>query len=115
MSTSPKLVPDLAMLAADPSRVDDVPRDALPDLIAALEALRVRLWGRAMQPPPLVLPKTNGGPDRLLTPQEAADRLNVNRTWMYRHADTLPFTRRLGTKTLRFSERGLERWMESRR
>lgn len=54
-------------------------------------------------------------PDRLLTVKEAAERLGVDRRWIYRRADTLPFTRKLSPGTLRFSERALERWKEGRR
>jgi len=50
-------------------------------------------------------------PDRLLTAEDAAKRLGVSRRYIYSHADTYAFTRRLGPKTLRFSERGLERWL----
>ena len=52
--------------------------------------------------------------DHLLTVDEAAEVLAVERTWLYRHADTLPFTRKLSTGTLRFSSNGLQRWMASR-
>jgi excisionase family DNA binding protein len=54
-------------------------------------------------------------PDRLLTVAEAAERLAVDARWIYRRKDKLPFTRKIGPGTLRFSERGLERWKESRR
>jgi excisionase family DNA binding protein len=49
--------------------------------------------------------------DRLLTVSEAAKRLGVSRRYVYGHADEYPFARRLGPKTLRFSERGLEKWL----
>jgi predicted DNA-binding transcriptional regulator AlpA len=51
-------------------------------------------------------------PDRLLTAQEVADRISVTPKWLYDHFDQLPFGRRLADRTLRFSERGLERWLE---
>lgn len=54
-------------------------------------------------------------PDRLLTVDEAAERLSVDRRWVYRRVEELPFTRRLSTGTLRFSEKGIERWVKSRR
>src|SRR6266852_610371 len=50
-------------------------------------------------------------PDRLLTVSEAATRLGVSRRYVYGHANQYPFARRLGPKTLRFSERGLEKWL----
>lgn len=111
----------LATLAADPSRVQDVSRDALPGLIGEAEALRATLWARlqataAPSAPEATTPPSSNGTkaDRLLTAKEASERLGVGKRWMYRHADTLPFTRKLTEGTLRFSERGLERWKESR-
>ncbi len=53
--------------------------------------------------------------DRLLTVDEAAQQLDVKPGWLYRHADRLPFTRKLSRKMLRFSERGLRRWRATRR
>ena len=53
--------------------------------------------------------------DRLLKVSEVAERLGVSRKWVYDHADSFPFTRRLGGQTLRFSERGLERWLAQQR
>ena len=108
---------ELASLAASPELVDEVLPDRVPDLLAAVEGLRARLWARLMQPSsaPVATPATNGDPDRLLTAKEAADRLGVDRRWIYRKADALPFTRRLTPGTLRFSETGLLRWMASRR
>lgn len=50
-----------------------------------------------------------------LTIEEAAVRMGVAKTWLYRHAKQLPFTRKLGHRTLRFDARGLERWLRQRR
>jgi hypothetical protein len=47
----------------------------------------------------------------LLTPEQAAALIGVNRRWLYRRAAKLPFTRRISRKTLRFSEGGLRRWI----
>ncbi len=59
-------------------------------------------------------PASAPAPERLLTAAEAAARLGVAPRWLYRHARELPFTRRLGPKTLRFSERGLQRHLDRR-
>ena len=53
--------------------------------------------------------------DRLLTAAEVAERLNVPRRFVYDHHGKWPFTKRLDEGTLRFSERGLDRWLEHRR
>lgn len=53
--------------------------------------------------------------DVLLTGEEAASLLNVNVRWMYRHANKLPFTKRLSRRNLRFSKVGLLRWRDAKR
>ena len=53
--------------------------------------------------------------DDLLTAQHVAEIMKVTRRWVYDHADGLPFARRLSRKTLRFSRRGLDRWIRMRR
>ena len=58
---------------------------------------------------------TPASTDQFLNADEAAEILGVNARWMYRNADSLPFTRRLSPRQLRFSEKGLRRWMDSRR
>lgn len=59
-------------------------------------------------------PEVRSHEDRLLTVDEAAEVLAVERTWLYRHAEKLPFTRRLSPGTLRFSSNGLQEWLTSR-
>jgi len=112
---------ELATLAADPERVADLEPAALPGLIGELEALRARLWARLQaagatggaSPDQRATPEA----DELLTAAEAAERLGVDRRWVYRKAKAgaLPFTRKLSSGTVRFSARGLERWKEARR
>lgn len=53
-------------------------------------------------------------PERLIDVKEAATRCDVSPRWLYRNADKLPFTRRLSSGTLRFSEAGLTKWLASR-
>jgi predicted DNA-binding transcriptional regulator AlpA len=106
---------ELAALAADPERVADVVPERVPALLGELEALRAMLWARNQAPPTPALPASNGAkPDTWLKVDEAAERLAVSRRWLYTHADSLPFAKRLTGGTLRFSSRGLERWQASR-
>jgi predicted DNA-binding transcriptional regulator AlpA len=35
--------------------------------------------------------------------------------WLYRHKDKLPFVRRVGGRTVRYSEAGLEQWAAHQR
>jgi len=53
--------------------------------------------------------------DRLLSAQEAATLMSMSEDWLYRNARKLPFTRKLGPKMLRFSQRGIIKWLESRK
>ena len=116
MSTD--LIPELATLAADPDRIEDVDRSKVPELLSVVEGLRARLWGRMMEPPtpnghPLSdMEKASG--DRLLDVHEASERMGLTTKQLYRRSDSLPFTRKLGPRTLRFSEKGLEKWLSLR-
>jgi predicted DNA-binding transcriptional regulator AlpA len=107
---------ELAALAADPGRVADVEPAAIPVLIGEAEALKAALWARLQTPPAPAPTATNGkGPDKLLKAEEVAERLGLkDRRAVYRRADSWPFTRRLGDGTLRFSERGMDRWQANR-
>lgn len=111
----PALPLDLAALAADPGCVAYVAPAEAPRLYGEAQALAARLWQRLQAASvPLTPPGNASGEDRLLTVQQAAAILGTDRRWVYRHADTLPFTRRLSPRALRFSERALRRWIESR-
>jgi len=52
--------------------------------------------------------------DGLLSAKEAGRRTGMSTRWLYAHADTLPFAVRVGTKAVRFSARGIEKWVEQR-
>jgi hypothetical protein len=82
-----------------------VPREALLALLDAQE------------PAPLAIPPEVKEPagDRLLTVEEVAGRLEVAPQWVYRHAGEWDFTRRLGRRTLRFSEAGLRDYIDGPR
>jgi excisionase family DNA binding protein len=53
--------------------------------------------------------------DRLLTVEQVAERTGLSAGYVYKQAHHWEFTRKLGPKALRFSEAGLERWMNSKR
>lgn len=54
-------------------------------------------------------------PDRLLSAKEVAGRLEVSSRYVYAHRRSFPFTKELPGGAVRFSERGLTRWMERAR
>ena len=86
----------------------------LPQLAAELGralAVAIARATSAELPMPRAAPEASGP---LLTVAQAAERLGVKRSWLYRHAKTLSFTRKLGHRTLRFDARALERWASTR-
>lgn len=109
----------LATIVADLERLEALPASEVPGLLGELEAVRAALWAKLHNPviTPVAVPekKESTGPDRLLDAAEVAGRLGVSKRWVYRKAPTLPFTKKLSTGTVRFSERGLQRWQEGRR
>lgn len=111
MNRSAPAQPSLDDLLRDPGRVHELPATVAQELLGRLAGLLELLRLRLLQPPPPSGPET----DRLLTVEEAAERLGVSPRWLYRHAGRLPFARRLSRKALRFSEVGLRRWQAARR
>ena len=75
-----------------------------------MERLRASLWARLAlrinRPPP--------SDDRLLVITDAASRLGVSKDWLYRNSGRLPFTVRLSERALRYSAKGIDRWIVSR-
>ncbi len=97
--------------------VEECPPDALPDLLGelaraqAVATLRLFENGQtAKRPAPNMRPK-----GKLIDANAAAEILGTNVRWLYDRADELPFTRRLGPRTLRFDEAALRRWLDTRR
>ncbi len=97
--------------------VQEWPPDALPDLLGelaraqAVAMLRLSENGRSLErPAPDIQPK-----GELIDANAAAKILGTHVRWLYDRADELPFTRRLGPRTLRFDEAALRRWLETRR
>jgi excisionase family DNA binding protein len=104
----------LARLVTDPGAVDLLPREQVPEVVAELERLKLILEARYLTSPSPVPPSRSPAldGDELLTAEEAARRLGVSKRWLYEHASGLPFSRRLGGRTVRFSARGVEKWLE---
>ena len=116
----------LDALLADPTVVNGVSSEQAAALLGRLSIVQALLVerlatlqapGRREQAPPSspapVPPAWSE--DDLLTVDEAAAMLRVSPRWLYRHAKTLPFTRKLSPKVLRFSRAGMLRWLAPRR
>jgi excisionase family DNA binding protein len=103
-------------LLQDPQRIAQVELADVADLLGQLEIVRVQLWARLVGAnAPVVASIDVSTTDRLLTPQEAAAVLKVGVRWLYRHRKRLPFARPISGKVLRFSEMGLQKWLEHQR
>jgi predicted DNA-binding transcriptional regulator AlpA len=100
-------------LLRDPTYVTHVPLQAIPALLCQLAGLQSALLARLLtDPTPLSIQAAD--PDGLLDVTEAAQRLGTSKDWLYRHADVLPFTVRLGPRQLRFSAHGLAQYIRKR-
>jgi excisionase family DNA binding protein len=107
---------DIGRYLARPNLADGLNRDALAALLEEVKALEGRVMAR------LLLGATEGirarqedaERDCLLTAKEAAERLALTVDYLYRHAEKLPFTVRPGAGQVRFSARGIERYIQAR-
>ena len=94
----------------------EAPLEALPELSGALARISALVSLRLATEPLRDLQEAlqaGAKADRLLTVQEAAKRLGLTEDWLYRHYRGLPFTRKVGEQTLRFSESGIDRWIRN--
>ena len=105
---------DLATLLDHPERVADVPPERVPALLVQLAAVQTALAARLTSGAPSTLLANDSGGDQLLTAEEVHRQTTVSVRWLYRHANALPFTRRVGRKVL-FSSAGLAKWLSTRR
>ncbi len=110
---TPRPAPSLDALAAEPCRVLELePAEAL-ELLARLAGLqtvllsRVAVTGASGRP---AVERGNGA-DRLLAVEEAAQILGVSKDHLYRCAGDYPFTIRLSERRLRFSAKGIQRYI----
>lgn len=103
--------PTLADLLQEPQQVAEVQPESIPALLGDLERLKATLWTKLVSVPASGNGEAQGEGNQLLTVEEAAQKLKVSKDWLYRRANKLPFTVRLGPRQLRFSARGIERYV----
>lgn len=95
--------------------LNSTPLTERPALAADLARALAELFASAADAAaPKVTPRRDDPAGELLGIEEAAKRLHVSETWLYRHSRDLPFAKKLGRRTLRFDARGLENWARSR-
>jgi hypothetical protein len=108
------VTPTLADLAREPTRVAELPVEAIPALLAQLAGVQTALAAHLASCGARSTLANDGKPDQLLTIEQASDRLKISKDWLYRHASKLPFTVRPSPRQLRFSEGGIERYIRRR-
>ena len=111
---SPELDALLRALLADPSKLEALTPDEEGRLVTDLRTVLGDDQSVNPAPPPAATTPA-WSEDDLLTVGEAAAALRVSPRWLYRHAKTLPFTRKLSRKVLRFSRSGITRWLATKR
>jgi excisionase family DNA binding protein len=104
------MIYSLLDLLRDPARVASLPPQAIPPLLCQLAALQSALAARLLTES-AVSSDSQADADVLLNVTEAAERLGTSPDWLYRHAHQLPFTVRVGPRQLRFSAKGLDRYI----
>ncbi len=102
------------LIATLEEAIAEVSLQEAPRLLGDLERLKVSLSARMLIDQIRGNNQTPEEDDRLLAVEEAAEKLGVPRDWLYRHSKKLPFTVRLGRRHLRFSARGIERYIRQR-
>ena len=118
----------LEMLLADPAVVSELSPEQAAALLGRLSSVQALLVervaasrvsvGEGQSSAPAEAPATPApawSETDLLTVGEAAALLRLSPRWLYRHAKTLPFARKLSRKVLRFSRSGLARWLATKR
>jgi predicted DNA-binding transcriptional regulator AlpA len=107
-----------SLLRSDPAAVTTMPAEHLPALLLDIASIQSRLAAASSAISARLLAEaaaTSGNAsEALLNVREAAIRLNVSVDWLYRHAKRLPFTRRVGSRAVRFDPAGLVRWLAHR-
>lgn len=100
----PSLAADLRALADRADTLEPA------ELCGALEALKVRAWTAAVAPNGAGSRLAAAEADHLLTIDEAAARLGVTRDWL-RRRPRLPFVVKLSEGVVRYSARGIARFI----
>ena len=98
--------------------VASVPIEQLPDILAELERAKATAFARLQNPANGAGDNSPNGTcareDHLLTAEEVATILQVNRKWVYRHADDLGVVR-LSRRNIRFPGEAVHKYIRKRK
>jgi predicted DNA-binding transcriptional regulator AlpA len=101
----------------DPARAQDVPTALVPEFIANMARLKIRvevaMTALSHRLPTVYNTGKSETGDRLLSAKQAAEKLGRSTDWLYEQASRLPFTVRDGSRVM-FSVRGMERWIANK-
>jgi hypothetical protein len=116
-STEPGVVPSLVDVQREPRVLVGLPWTVIVDLrrqihhlAADVDAVLLATMTETRTPHQ----RGDVEVDQLLTPEAAAARFGVTKRWLLEHADEVPGVRRLSRKIVRFNERRLARFFDSR-
>jgi hypothetical protein len=108
--------PALGTLLADLDRaLLTLAHPEIPAALGELERLKAACWTRLTLPGNGAAHPEPAAPDRNLEPEDAAERLGVTLRWLKDNGARLPFRRKLGHRTIRYSEAGLTKWLAAHR
>jgi predicted DNA-binding transcriptional regulator AlpA len=98
----------LQEIVEDPKRIDELEEQKIPFLMTQLATVQTNLACRMIK-----AISCQNGEDRILTLDEAAMKLNVSRSWLYRRSKKLSFVVRTGRK-VGFSDKGLQEFIRQK-
>jgi len=93
--------------------IEDALPAELPALIGKLEEARARAWARLNQPtaPIPAEPAEPVADARMVGIDEAAQRLGMSTSWLYRNAAKIPGATKPNGHNWRFSTRGIDKYL----
>lgn len=101
-------------MRSNEKQVDDQPADLQQSASTLLGDVFVQMIRQAVRAELQNLGSQVQAEDRLLDAEAAAQMLSVSTEWLYHNSRKLPFTRKLGHKMLRFSYRGIQKYLAAR-
>jgi hypothetical protein len=102
--------PEIRELLEDPSRVAELPREAVLALYTRMAALQAALTAALLPPASPEKPQQDG--DRFLDAAGVGTVIGKSRSWVEHNVEILPERRRVGGEG-RWSEREIQGWMKN--
>jgi predicted DNA-binding transcriptional regulator AlpA len=107
-------VPTLDSLVAHPEQARDLSPHVAAELLAQVAGLQPVLLGRLLTGVGHTSGQSGSEDDRLISVSEAASLLGLTEDYLYRHAHQFPFTVRPAPRQVRFSNKGIQRYIAQR-